>query len=337
MRGLAVIVAAMLAGCFVDPGPGGLTGAGTGDATTGAATTGGGSTGGQPTTEATGGTGTSEGGTSTGSPGTTTTTTDATTGGATGPATTTTGEPTGCMNTVEVALASAASDAGVVPPITQPCPLGGLLTTCERLNFGQTSHFRMFNDDQYGQSALLVRFSADEVLQGLFGAGYTIDDLVAVRVELLVWEPLKEPAAPVEFAVGLVHEGDADFLEGTKDAAQATDGDSSFLCKQIVGKCAPWLSDGGPQPSATPLGPLTARPEDQPALDLDANDSEYHMMVKSDPLPGEPVRARLLEKLDAAFVVTLASPRKFDDLELGIKTRESPWPHPALYATVCAD
>lgn len=338
MRGLAGTLAVMLSGCLVQnpaydegtasaSGSGGSTGSTSGASTTALPTSG--------TGDGSGTAGESTGGDVTTDP----VVTSEPTGGATGSTgeVGSTGEPAPvCKAKEELPLAVVPLDTGVVPAtMGMPCPWGGAVG-CEGLNFGVTQFYRLVNDGMAGRNAALIQFPRDQVMQEILAAGYSIDDLVGVRLEFVVWEQIKMPLDLIELQIDLLNAGDSVWVAGGRDAAPAIGVEPSFACRQTDG-CATWSSMGGPLASATPLGSLYVDPLDHPALDKDQPDeTQYHMQIRSELLPGAPIRDRLAEDgLSPAFAVSLKSLRGLGQQTFGIKLSEAPWDGPTLWVELC--
>lgn len=343
MRRLAVTTLAItLSGCLVrNPeydegtasasGSGGTTGGSTGVTPTTAAPTTGSSGGSGSAGESTGGEVTTDP-VATGEP----------TGGATGSTgeAGSTGEPPSpmCKTWEELPLTVVPFDTGVVPPtMGMPCPWGGA-ASCEGLNFGATHFYRLVNDGMAGRNAALIQFSRDIMVQEILAAGHTIDDLIGARLEFVVWENIQKPLAPIELQIDLLSAGDSVWTAGLGDATPAVGPEASFACRHTEG-CLKWTSaDGGPLASATELGLLIVDPNDHPALDKDQPDeTQYHMQIKSQQLPGAPIRERIADGLPPAFAVSLKSVRELGQQTIGIKLWEAPWDGPFLWVELCQE
>lgn len=335
MRGIAGMLLVTLSGCLI-PNPA-YDGA-TGSTSRGEV----GSTGGQATTS--GAPTTSAGGEGSGSAGESTSgattepaaTGEPTSGGSTGEAGSTGGPPPlECAMVTELLLDVVPQDTGVVPPtMGAPCPWGGG-DDCAVLNFGRTHFYRLVNDEDAGKNAALIRFPVELVVQDIMDWGYAPEDLVGVRLEMVVWEPIAAPAENIDLEVALIAAEDADWVDGERDGAPALETDSNFDCKRLQGGCSEWLADGGPLASAETLGLLTVRPEDQPALDKDGSGSEYHMQVKSELLPAHKILGQIQKGLTPGFAVSLLSERDLDEGTIGIKLYEAPWDGPSVYVALC--
>ncbi|MBK7829451.1 hypothetical protein [Nannocystis sp.] len=96
---------------------------------------------------------------------------------------------------------------GVVPSsMGSPCAGWGAGTApdCGALNFGATGFFRLVNDTEKGKNAALLRFNGEKVAAFVQDAGVDAADLLAARLELVVYEPLTEPAQDSTLEIGML-------------------------------------------------------------------------------------------------------------------------------------
>lgn len=346
------VCCAALGGCVKDnpawegaeTGVGGTTGSGGGSGESGVGDASSSGSGVVPTTTGggleTGGTTDSQGDSTTGA-------VDPTTGGSdTGAASSTGGE----SSTGEPALHCSASefmlvdidnnnlvDAGVVPDsMGQPCPWNDMEQDCGPLNFGKTGFFRLVNDAELGKSAGLLRFDADAVTGFIEDAGLEMKDLLGLRVQLVVWEPLGVPTQDSELEIGMLVGEETMWAEGSRDAEKATDNESSALCRTIEkGACTPWPQDDAPMSSES-IGLLLVTPEAVMEADQDDKDDEYHAYLRSEPLKG--LLAAYMAGKQPSLLVSLISTRGLDEGQIGIKLKEAEeWLHPVLYLEVCTE
>jgi hypothetical protein len=225
-------------------------------------------------------------------------------------------------------------DAGVVPTtMGTPCPWRPEFMDCADLNFGTTGFFRLVNDVAGGKSAALLRFPEDLVAARIAEAGKTLDDLIAMRVELVVWEQKPQPDGPFTLELGLLHEEDWTWDEGDHDAQPADKDDSRWGCRDIEGQCEPWAL-GDALAGSSKLGDLVVTPGEAMAHDIDQAGDQYHAQLQSEPLAPALIDA-YRQGGAPGLTVTIASPRGLDTGDVGIKLRESDWAAPALWAELC--
>lgn len=243
----------------------------------------------------------------------------------------------GCVASswVPLAIADAAlRDAGVVPgSMGPPCPWRPEFDDCAALNFGKTGFFRLVNDEARGQSAALLRFPQDEVAARIAEAGKTYDDLIGLRVELVVWEQKPQPSGPFTLELGLMHPEDWTWDEGDHDAQPADKDDSRWDCRDIEDACEAW-AQGDVLAGSSKLGELAVSPGEAALHDIDQFGDQYHAQLQSESLaPALLVAYR--EGGEPGLTVTISTPRDLDTGDVGIKLRESDWPAPVLWAELC--
>lgn len=226
-------------------------------------------------------------------------------------------------------------DAGVVPgSMGAPCQWRAEFPDCSLLNFGTTGFFRLVNDADRGQSAALVRFPRELVLQRVAEAGKAMDDVLTLKIELTVWEQKPQPTGPFTLELRLLHPDDADWDEGDHDAQPGDDDDCRWGCEDFDnGDCDEW-EQGDVLAGTSPLGHLEVTPATAMASDLDSYGDQYHARLAS-----EALAPALLEAYKSgqqpSVAVTISSPRVLDNDVVGVKLRESDWAAPALLAEVC--
>lgn len=255
-----------------------------------------------------------------------------------------TGQPAKeCLKSERLAVkldAEALEDAGVVPSsMGSPCPGwgGGAEPDCGALNFGATGFFRLVNDPEKGKNAALLRFDGEKVAAFVKAAGVDKADLIAAWLELVVYEPLTEPAQDSTLAIGMLLGDDATWDVGMKDAKPATEQESSALCRTIAGgNCVTW-SQGDAVSGSSPVGILLVTKAAVAMTDLDGQDGQYHAQLVSEPLAKELAWA-FAEGLGPSLVVSLGTPRGLAEGVIGIKLKEpKEWPDAALYLEVCIE
>ena len=272
-------------------------------------------------------------------------TTTATSGEATGTGETDSGGSTGqpampCQKSERLAVkldAEALEDAAVLPSsMGSPCAGWGDGTApdCGALNFGATGFFRLVNDPEKGKNAALLRFDGEMVAEFVEDAGVDPADLMAARLELVVYEPLTEPAQDSTLEIGMLLGDDATWDMGTKDGQPATEQESSALCRTIEGgNCVGW-SQGDAVTGSASVGLMLVTKPAVAMTDLDGTDGQYHAHLVSEPLSKELALA-FAEGLGPSLVVSLSTTRGLAEGVIGIKLEESEWPDAALYFEVC--
>ena len=287
----------------------------------------------------------------TGSQGEPTTAVGATTtasGESTGTGATDTGGSTGqpamqCKSSERLVVkldAEALEDAGVVPSsMGSPCAAwgDGKAPDCGALNFGTTGFYRLVNDTEKGKNAALLRFGGEKVAEFLKTAGVDKADLLAARLQLVVYEPLTEPAQDSTLEIGMLLGDDATWDVGMKDAKPATEHESSGLCRTIDGgNCVAW-SQGDALSGSTSVGILLVTKAAVMMNELDDLQDQYHAHLVSEPLAKE-VALAFAEGLGPSLVVSLSTTRGLAEGVIGIKLADAKeWPDAALYFDVCIE
>lgn len=284
------------------------------------------STGAAPTSsgDASTGTGTGSGEGSTGAPVATTSE-----GSSTG------APPVECMAVETIALKTGVEDAGVVQDLdAEPCPWSTEFNSCPPLNFGHTEFYRLINDEDDGRNAALLRFPVTSLEPLLADLGHQPEDLLGLRIELVVWEEEPAPAGPYALEIHGLDPANYGWTEGTKAGLVAVEGDSSDVCMTwSSGVCVSWANNGRATDGAVSLGLLAVDAQRVAEHDEDVEANQYHARLLSDRLEGA------LEMFGGpeppSFAVTLQTPRNLDEEIVGIKLKEADWADPTLYADLC--
>lgn len=282
----------------------------------------------------------SQGGSTTGAVSGTTTTTTTSTGEPASSTGSSTGAPVEtCTEStlVEVALGSEyLEDAGVVPgSMPTPCPWNDKESNCGPLNFGKTGFFRLVNDGQWGTSAALIRFDGAEVQEFIDEEGYADKDLLGARLELVVYEPLEQPAQDSKLEIRMLVGDDSWWPVGDKNATKAMDQESSANCRTRDGMmCLPWPG-GDALGSSEWIGELLVTPAAVAAVADDGLPGQYHARLRSELLDPKLVTAYAGGNAPS-LVVALSSSRGIGEGVIGIKLEEpAEWADPTLYLEVC--
>lgn len=243
--------------------------------------------------------------------------------------------PVECMGMETVALLTGVEDAGVVQEVdAEPCPWSPDFNACPPLNFGETDFYRLINDEEDGRNAALLRFPITAIEPLLADLGHQPEDLLGLRIELVVWEEEPAPAGPYALEIHGLDPANYGWTEGMQAGKVAIEGDSSDECMTwSSGACVSWANNGRAIDGAVSLGLLTVDAQRVAAHDEDTDANQYHARLLSDRLEG--ALEMFGGPVPPSFAVTLQTPRNLDEEVVGIKLKEATWADPTLYADLC--
>lgn len=229
----------------------------------------------------------------------------------------------------------AVHDTGVVPDSlndAQTCPWGG--QTCGELNFGTTEFYRLVNDVNKGRNSALLRFPVTSLADVSKTLGYSLDDLVGVRISVVFWENTSGPTEPYTLEIRSIRPENLGWTEGGRNATPAQEGDSSDNCRTVQGECKKWQNGEPPLQDSEPLGVIDVDAAKVVDADMDGLGDQYHAPILSERLEG----ALKLYGHDVmpSYGLRLKTIRNLDQTVVGIKFKEvQMWDDPTLHGDYC--